>query len=68
MTPVKTTQEGVIAIFNAESDIIGIVRKDLVSRKNVLYSVSEMGFGEISELLEGKILEDKIKNEKSNTE
>lgn len=56
MSPVKTTQEGVIAVFNEEEELIAIVRKDLISRKNVLYSVSEMGFEQIAELLEGKIL------------
>lgn len=55
----KTSQEGVITVYNEENELVAIVKKDEVSRKNVFYSVSEMGFEEIGSLIEGKLTQAK---------
>ncbi len=49
--PLNTSQEGVLAVFDEEKNLIAIVYKDPLTRKNVFYSVSEMGMEEIELLL-----------------
>lgn len=47
---IKTEKEGVITLFNKEGELIGVVRKDMVSRKNVFYTCSEMDFEQLEAL------------------
>jgi hypothetical protein len=42
--------ESVITIFNKEGELTGIIRKDMVSRKNVFYTCAEMNFDELEAL------------------
>ena len=53
----KTEKEGIITIFNNDNELIGIIRKDMVSRKNIIYSCSEMGFEELEALFKNNDLQ-----------
>ncbi len=54
----KTQEEGVIAILNKEA-LVGLVRKDPFSHKNVFYRCEEMGFEDIRGMFKG---EEKVTN------
>jgi hypothetical protein len=47
----KTQQEGVVTIFNDKNELIAIIYKDMNSRKNIFYSVTEMGMKELEKLV-----------------
>jgi hypothetical protein len=47
----KTQKEGVTTIFNRDGDLVAIIYKDMKSRKNVFYSVAEMGMEELETLV-----------------
>lgn len=47
----KISEDGVISLTNEDGALIGIVRKDPTSRKNVFYTVSEMSLTELAEML-----------------
>lgn len=47
----KTAQEGVVTLFNKDGELTGILYKDMISRKNVMYSCKEMSMEEIEETL-----------------
>lgn len=49
----KIKTEGVITVYDAQNTLTTIVLKDEVSRKNIFFSVTEMGFEDIGVLLEG---------------
>jgi hypothetical protein len=49
--PKSTQKEGVTTIFDSEGNLIAIIYKDMKSRKNVFYSVSEMGMEELEQLV-----------------
>jgi hypothetical protein len=49
--PKSTQKEGVTTIFDNEGNLIAIIYKDMKSRKNVFYSVSEMGMEELEQLV-----------------
>lgn len=56
----ETQKEGVITLFNKEGDLIGIIRKDMVSRKNIFYSCSEMDFDQLETLFKNYDVQNKI--------
>ena len=59
--PVKTSKDGVIAILDEKGELVAIIHKCMKTRKNVFYSVSEMGMDELEILLKT----DTVKKEKS---
>lgn len=51
----KTTEKvGVLLIKDGKANIIGMVCKDMVTRKNIFYACSEMSVDEIEQLLKGE--------------
>lgn len=52
--PNDVKKEGVLTITDEYGNLIALVYKDPKSRKNVFYSVSEMGMDEIEFLLKQK--------------
>ena len=51
----KTTEKvGVLLIKDTNGNIIGMVCKDMVTRKNIFYTCSEMSVDEIEHLLKGE--------------
>lgn len=51
----QTKTEGVITIYNEQGELTAIVLKDEKSRKNVFYTVTEMGFEDIRSLLSADV-------------
>lgn len=47
----KTNEEGVIIITNDQDQMVGFIRKDPISRKNVVYSAEEMGLEEMQSVI-----------------
>lgn len=58
-TNINSSEEKVIVILS-DKDVVGIVRKDPVSRKNVFHRCDEMSFEEISALLGGSLVDEPI--------
>lgn len=50
----KPEQIGVISLTNEDGELIAIIKKDPVSRKNIFYSCTEMGFDELEGLFKKK--------------
>lgn len=46
----STEQEGVITLLNDKNELTGVIRKDPISRKNVVYKCEEMSFDELQEV------------------
>lgn len=42
--------EGVIPLVNEKNELVGVIKKDMVSRKNVIYKCEEMSFDELQEV------------------
>lgn len=51
MTNIETTEQiGVIALLDEKSALVGVIYKDPVSRKNVVYRTDEMSFEEMQSI------------------
>ena len=50
----STEKVGVLLIKDTNENIIGMVCKDMVTRKNIFYTCSEMSVDEIEHLLKGE--------------
>lgn len=61
--PIKTGKEGVLTIFNESGELMAIVYKDMKTRKNVFYSVNEMGMEELEHLLKTETVKKEEKSE-----
>lgn len=53
MNNLTTSKEGILCL-EKDGNLIAIVRKDLSSRKNIIYKVEEMGLEEIEALFNNK--------------
>ena len=56
----KTSKEGVTTIFDNESQLVGIIYKDMNSRKNIFYKCQEMSMEELEMMVGSDTI--KIKN------
>jgi hypothetical protein len=50
MPQLKSDAEGVITLKDSDGNLKGLIFKDLISRKNVFYSCTEMTFEELKAL------------------
>lgn len=47
----KVIKEGVVTMLNEDSELVGIIYRDAKSRKNILYTCTEMSVEEITEFI-----------------
>jgi hypothetical protein len=46
----KTEQEGVMCLIDDKGELCGVIRKDMMTRKNIFYSCKEMSFEDLQAL------------------
>lgn len=56
----KTNTEGVVVITNSKDEVVGIVRKDTKTQKNLVYVVSDAKLDQIADMITGKFEEPTI--------
>lgn len=58
----KTNTESVLVITNSQGDVVGMVRKDTRTHKNLIYVVSDAKMSEIGDIITGKFEELPVQN------
>lgn len=50
-----TDQEGMISLLNDKNELVGVIRKDPTSHKNVFYRCDEMSFEELQAIFKPEL-------------